>query len=271
MLLVKNTIISFSLLISSHLSIASTALSRPVACLSTREYITTLEYLRDHKDFSLTESQAREIADKVSTGCSNASKRFVNVTEILSKAGLPSNKAISTGIKFANKDDDAAEAFLTVFKGSFNEQLLDLDMGMALQTALELADTFKGNRKSAVKDFNLLIDFCLSKKNLDLPLTKCASISTRVIKSGEEFDYKVGESFIDLFNYLSKPNKPNLPTYQALEVSEQVVKYGPEAKGNFMRSYEYAVDKKGLDLTVKEAIDFGKLMASRSVKNLKTE
>ena len=258
-----------SAVISGFLALMSfSAFGNPQAqyCLSAREYITTLEYIRDHKEFILTEPQSRELADKVSLGCLNSSKRFINVTDVLLKAGMPSQKALETGLRFANHDDDAAAAFLAVFKGSFMEKLLDLDLHTSLETALSLSESFEGNRKMAFTEFNKLIVFCLDKKQLDLPLVQCAKLASRVIRSGDEFENKVGETFIDVFHYLTKANKANLPTFEALEVSEEVVKYGPEAKRNFIQSYEYGLDQKGLGLSNKQAIDFGKTMASRSVK-----
>lgn len=238
-------------------------------CLSSREYITTLEYLRAQKDFALTEDSSRSMANKVSEGCSGASKRFIQVTDILVKVGIPSNKAVETGLKFALQDDESTGAFLTVFKGAFVEELLDLDAHHALKLAMDLSHAFKGNRKNAVTEFNKLVEFCVDKKSLDLPLMECGKVAGRVIKAAEGFEYKMGETFIEMYHYLTKQNGANLTTPQALEIAEFVVKHGPEAQKNFKSSYEYGISTKGLGMTGPEALNFARTMTARSVQEEK--
>ena len=236
------------------------------ACMAAREFITTMEFLRDQKDFALNEKQSIELADKVSTGCTGASKRFIQVTNLLVKAGFPSQQAILTGTKYAILGEDSAKAFLTIFKSSYLESLLDLNLEQSLAIATELSESTKGHTKHAEKEFTKLVGFCVSKKSLDMPLMDCASTASRVVKSGQEYDFEVGSDFIEVFKFLSDPDKSNLPTYEALIVAESVVKYGPEAKKRLIDAYEYGVSNKGLDKSIKEAIEFGKTMATRSVK-----
>jgi hypothetical protein len=246
--------------------VAATAPSKPEVCLSTREFITSLEFLRENKDFALNEDKARELAHKVSAGCTGASKRFIQITSVLTKAGVPTKSAIETGLTMAASTDEATSAFLSVFRGAFLETLLDLDTKSALDIALELTHSFDGNRKAAQDDFNRLVDFCVNKKSLDLPVQQCGRMAARIVKSGESFDFKVSKDFIALTEYLTSSSKTNIPTFQALEVAEGVVKHGPQAKDNFIKAYEYAIAKKGFDAASKDAIEFGKTMASRSVK-----
>lgn len=235
-------------------------------CYSSREYITTMEYIRNQKDFALNENQARELANKVSTGCTGASKRFIQTTQLLVKSGMPSNTAIETGIEYALGSDEAFLAFVSVFKSSYLESLLDLDLKLSLDISKELSQSYKGNKTLVEKDFSRLVDFCVSRKSLDLPLVECAKTASRVVKSGEDFQFKIGNDFIDVFNYVTDKNSANLPTFEALKVAENVVKFGPEAKANFFKAYEYGVAKNGLDKTIIDAIEFGKTMASRSIK-----
>lgn len=235
-------------------------------CLASREYITTLEYIRTQKEFALNEKQARELANKVSLGCTGASKRFIQVTNLLIKSDLPSQKAIETAMTYAHGTDEEYLAFISVFKSSYLESLLDLDLERSLNIATDLSLSFKGDKKVAEKEFTRLVDFCVSKKSLDLPLMECAKSASRIIKSAEPFDFNVGSDFIEVFNYVTDNDKANIPTYEALKVAETVVKFGPEAKKSFVSAYEYAVSKKGLDVSVNDAIEFGKTMASRSIK-----
>jgi hypothetical protein len=252
----------------SSISFSSSGQTVPksILCLSTREFVTTLEFLREHKEFSLSEQDARLLSEKVSDGCTGASKRFIQVLNVLVKAGVPTKKAIEIGLKFGQSSDDKTAAFLTIFKGSYIESLLDLDVNQAMKIALELSDTYEGKSKLVEKNFNLLVEFCVDKKSLDLPLPECARLAARVVKNGSDHEFYISNEFISLFNYLTDEKAANLPTFEALVVSEFVTKFGPEAKKNFIPAYEYAVNKKGLDRSVKDAIEFGKTMASKSVK-----
>lgn len=256
--------------LSSSLIHAETKQELPATCLSTREYTTTLEYLREHKEFLINENDSRSLANKVTQGCTGASKRFIQISNLLIKAGIPTNKALETGIKFAQSSDETTSAFLTIFKGAFIESLLDLNVSEALSVAMELSYSYQGNKKLAEKQFNQLVNFCVDKKSLDLPLVECAKIATRVVKNAPPFDYNIATDFIELFGYLTQQDQANQPSFEALKVAEYVTQYGPEAKGNFIQGYEFAVSKKGLDIPIKAAIDFGKSMAAASVekKNL---
>lgn len=255
------------------LTLVATACSSPApkpvttnACYSSREYITTMEFIRGQKDFALNEKQTRELANKVSTGCTGASKRFIQVTKVLVKSGLPSQTAIETGVKYALTGDEAFNAFMTIFKSSYLESLLDLDLKLSLDISTELSQSYKGKNRIIEKEFSQLVEFCVDRKSLDLPLVDCAKTATRVLKSGEDYEFKIGKDFIDVFNFVTEKGKANIPTYEAMAVAENVVKFGPEAKTNFINAYEYGIDKKGLDYTVTDAIEFGKTMASRSIK-----
>lgn len=256
---------------SMSFSYAADKADKPATCLATREYITSLEYLREHKEFLMNEVDARNLAQKVSMGCTGASKRFIQTSNILIKAGVPSKKALEHGLKFANSSDEAYSAFLTVFKGAYIESLLDLNVAEALNVAMELSYSYEGNKKLAEEQFNKLVQFCVDKKSLDLPLAECARIATRVVKNAPPFDFKIADDFIELFNYLSGQQRSNLPTFEALKVAEHVTQFGPEAKKNFTQAYEYGVNKNGLDLTIKAAIDFGKAIAAESVKKDKAQ
>src|SRR5688572_3898868 len=54
-------------------------------CQSTREFVTTLEYLRDQKQLGLDEREGRKIAYEVAKGCTGAARRFQWSFEILLK------------------------------------------------------------------------------------------------------------------------------------------------------------------------------------------
>lgn len=237
-------------------------------CKASREFITTMEYLRAQKDFALNEKQTYDLADKVSTGCTGSSKRFIQITDLMIKAGFTSNKSMETGLQYALKDDEAFVAFITIFKSAYLESLLDLNLDQSLKIATELSESNLGDNKYAEEQFSKLVDFCIDQKTLGIPLMNCATIAARVVKSGEKFNFKIADDFIDVFNFLTNSNESNIPSFQALTISENIVKHGTLAKKSFMDGYEYAISKKGLDKTVPDAIKFGELMASRSEKKI---
>lgn len=259
-------LLSIAYALAPELTMASEETNKVNHCLSTREFITTLEFLRDHKELGLGEASARAVSHKVSEGCTGASKRFIQVNNVLLKAGVPSKRSLETAQTFALKSDEKTNAFLTVFKGAFIEELLDLDVNNALSIALEVSETYEGKSSMAEKNFGQLVTFCLDRKSLDLPLLECARMGSRVIKNGSPFAFDITSDFISLFNYLTDPKKGNVVTFEALAVAEYVTKFGPEAKKNFIQAFEYALSKNGLDAPVKDAIEFGKTMASRSSK-----
>ena len=257
----------FLLFISQLVFGADESTKKIIPCLSTREFITTMEFLRAHKEYGVAESETRVTALKVSEGCTGASKRFIQVTNVLVKAGVPSGKAFETALKFSHTTDELTQAFLSVFKGAFIESLLDLNIHQALTIALEVSESYSHDSKLGEKNFSQLVEFCVDKKSLDLPLLECARLSARIMKNGAQYSFNISSEFISLFHYLTEPNKSNLPTFKALEVSEYVTKFGPESKGNFIQGLEYALSKEGLDKPFQDALEFAKLMASKSIKN----
>lgn len=257
-----------SLFLTSQV-MASTAQDKKTVsmnCYSTREFITTMEFLRDHKEFALTPMSAQKLAESVSGGCSGSSKRFIQITGVLLKAGIPSNRAIEVAQQFALKSEAEGQTFLTTFKGAFIENLLDLDASHALELALEVSKASEKNPKLAEKNFNQLVDFCVKNKGLDLPLLECGRMGARVLKNATDFEFSVTQDFISLFEYLTDKRKANLPTFEALKAAEYVSQFGPEAKNNFVQAFEYAVKKQGLDKSIADGVEFAKSMAAKSIK-----
>jgi hypothetical protein len=238
----------------------------PKTCLSTREFITTLTYLREHKSFSLPEKSIRELSEKIATGCTGASKRFIEVTDLLVKAGYPSAKSIQLAQRFASGTDKESEAFQSVFKSSFVKELLDLSLQEAIDIAMILSLDYDGDPSVAQAEFEKIIKFCTADSSLGLPLLACGKLATRVVRSGGSHSFKVGEEFVDLFRYLGKKD---FVTKDALAISEDVVAQGPTASENFKRAYEFALEKDGLGLGRKEARAFALNMAHLSISKIK--
>ncbi len=236
-------------------------------CKSSREYITTLKYLRAHKEFAIRDSQARKISDEVSNHCTGASSRFVRVTNLLSQAGLGTSSAILIGKRFANSDESKTLAFIEIFRESFLKKFLDLPLANAMEIALKLSVDFEGTGKRARRDFHRLVRFCVSADHLDLPKPKCAKIAAEVTAHGKGFKNDIASPFVRLFEFLTSSSRgPKQPLYDALELSRTIMKNGPQSAENFIIGYRYATSKKGLGVGRVEAVKFGKKMALRTLK-----
>lgn len=234
-------------------------------CQSTREYITAVRFLRKKKDFSLDEKQVRTIADKVSLGCTGASKRFIIITNLLVKTGLDSKSAIEMGVKFASKSELEMKTFSYIYKRSFLKSYLDLDIRTSIEIAYSLADKFNGKHTNSQRTFNQVLRLCNNREQLDLPNKKCANLAARVAKAGEKYKKPLGDGFRSLFNYLIRKSGPNLPTFQAVEMSEVVMRSGPMSAKNFIQAYKFALSKNGLNVPRGKALEFAKKMGTRTL------
>lgn len=235
-----------------------------LVCKSSREYITTLEYLRDKKAFALSEAQSREIAQKVSGGCTDASKRFIETTELLVKAEMDSRKVFDYSLKMALTSNEASQTFQKIFKEAFVQDLLDLDLLVALDTAYQLSHDFSGSYSDLSNDFNFLVRFCVDQKSLGLPLKECAQFATRIARIGSEIKAPVSETFRKGFEFLVRPEKSNLPTVDALRTLERILPFGAQGLENFTQAYDYATSEKGLAMPVKQGVDFALLLTTKT-------
>lgn len=235
-------------------------------CKSSREYITALNFLRKKKHFSLEENQVRDLADRVSKGCTGASRRFIIVTNLLVRSNLDSKTALEIALKFAPKTEGEVKTFTYIFKRSYLRNYLDLDLRTSINVALKLSDLFDGDQKNSQVTFNDILRLCHSKSGLDMPNKKCAELAARVAKLGEKFKDPVGRNFINLFNFLIKRKGPNLPSFEAVKIAEELIAFGPMAYKNFLQGYKLATSKKGLNLTRNQSVEFGKKMAKRSIR-----
>jgi hypothetical protein len=239
-------------------------------CLAAREYITTVGFLREHKDFALNEKQIRTLADKVSLGCTDASKRFVLVTKLLVKTGLDSKSALQLASKLSAKTKKEIKTFTYIFKRSYLKEFLDLDIKTSIDIAYKLADKFDGNHGNSQRTFNQVLRLCNHRGELDMPNRACAQLAARVAKSGEDFKRPLGDGFKKLFKYLTQRKGPNLATFKAIKIAEDVMKNGPKSSQNFIKAYQFAIAKKGLNVSRDQSISFAQKIALRTVKQVET-
>lgn len=235
-------------------------------CSAAKEYVTTLNFLREHKEFSIQHQDALKVASDVSKGCSGASLRFIQIVNLLTKAGIDSGTAILTGKEFAFQSNEKTESFIAIFKGSFLKKFLDMDLLSSKKIALELTIGLKKAPEIVGQDFAAIANFCAQNKGLDLPKTQCAQYALNVIKDADQFEGPIAPPFLELFNFLTEEGHgPKATTYDALKLAESVLKYGPIAKDNFITAYRFAISKKGLNIGRNEALEFATQIAGQSI------
>jgi hypothetical protein len=227
-------------------------------CTFTREYITTLEYLRSHKEFSITEQEAQNLAFKVSRGCTGAAQKFVKVTSVLSQTGVGSKDAIQSGLEFSKRTDAEEEAFVFVFLRSYLKEYLDLDLQSSLKMARSLSVDFDGDAATARDDFEKLVQFCVGSKSLDLPRPQCGTFAGRLSRLGQATGGGIGGSFIRMYTFLISESGPGLTTHEALRLAEEIIQYGKDSADNFIQAYKYGISSKGLKISGRDAIEFAK-------------
>jgi hypothetical protein len=234
------------------------------SCTATREYVTTLEYLRDRKELAIPEADARKVAQETAKGCSGAARRMIRVSSMLSKAGFGSKDSLENGLAFAKSTDEATDTFVTIFQRAFLPEHLDLDLQASLSMAQSLTRGFEGDTVAVRKDFEKLVDFCASSKNLDLPKPQCGVFAARVAKLGQEWKGGIYPGFVKVFDFARSEKGVQVPTGQALKIAEKIVAAGPDSPENFISAYRYAVSKRGLGMNEKAALDFATEMGAAS-------
>jgi hypothetical protein len=235
-------------------------------CESTREFVTTLQYLRDNSALSLGEPEARGLAEKVSGGCTGAADRFISVVKTLGVAGLGGREAAQIAVRYARASDEQAETFLSVFKHAFSSDALDLDLRLSVDVASQLSSGFNGSSLQAKEDFERFVDFCLAQEKMNLPRPTCAPIAAKLTKKGEAYGKSVFPSFERLFEFLKSEKGGGLTANDVLRTTESVVELSPSAADNFILGYRFGVSKQGLGLSAADALAFAKRMAAKTAK-----
>jgi hypothetical protein len=233
-------------------------------CAFTREYVTSLEYLRSQKQFSLSDQEGRRLALQVSGGCNGAAERFIKVVSVLTRSELSTRDSIQLGLELAKRTTVEAETFLAVFQKGFLEEYLDMDLRSSLKLARSLSLDFKGDILNVRKDFEKMIEFCSGKnaEGLELSLPRCGDFAARVTKLGEKHDGGSADSFKKLFKFLTTPiSGPGLTKSQSLGLAEKVVEFGSTGTDNFIQAYKYAISASGLAMDIQGALEFAKKLS----------
>ncbi len=228
------------------------------SCSTTKEFVTTFEFLKQDEEFKVKDAEAQPIALEVASGCTGAAKRFIRISKTLTRSGATNKNAIQTALPFAAATDTEAETFVAVFRRAIAEDSLDLELGDALKIALKLSKNFSGDQKRVREDFDRIADFCADSTKMGLPRLQCGEFAAEVASQGEKYEEGVSKSFFALFEYLKSESGPQLTTADALQLSKKLAARGPMSYDNFKQAYQYASSEKGLKLARADAIQFAK-------------
>jgi hypothetical protein len=232
-------------------------------CSTTKEFITTYEYLKT-KETYFQPKWAQKTARDVSVGCKGAAVRFIKVFELMTKADAYGQDAADLGILAANSTDEVTESFIETFQKSFLKKYLDLDLASSVKLAKGLSFKYEGKVKNAEDDFGKLVKFCTSETDLNLSKPVCAKMAYRVALYGQNTPNGIFPAFKRSFQFLTSSAGPKVTTETALKVSEKLVKVSPMAVYNFVKAYEYGMKEKGLGLQVAEAVQFATYLGEKS-------
>lgn len=239
-----------------------------IDCHSTKEFITTLNYLKGQKEFGIEEKKAIEISEKIAAGCDGAANRFIQTLIFLTDAEVPSKLAITSASNIALKTDQVFNNFTTIFKKIYVEKYFDLSASKSLKMASELTLDMEKDSSIVIEDFNTLGDFCLSSNGLDLGYDKCADFIFNTLQKSKTLNISISKDAIEFFDYLVKENKgPKLTVLNATTVIENTVEFGPTGVSNYKEAFNFASSTSGLSLSTKDSLKFANEMAKKTIKN----
>ena len=246
-------------------------------CPSSKEFITTLEYLRTRTELKLAEPQSILIAKKVSKGCTHAAKRFTQIFSGLTGAGVAADRALQYAQTFAEKSspqkkdreerdhkeldhkerDMEAEVFLSLFFRAYAEDDLDLTLSDSLHLAhqLVLEGDFKNAKIVDVRnDFEKVVRACVREKEMNLPRPQCADLATRITQLGKGTPGGLADTYLEMIRFLESESGPHLTQGDALPLAEKLLRGGKNSSQNLSQAYRYAVSSSGLSLPTREAL-----------------
>ncbi len=223
---------------------AAEAAADTAACESSQEFVSTFEYLRKQKSFTLPESEIFKTSLLVSENCNGASLRFQKMLDTLVLTGVDHSHALKFSVQYSQQDSAAVEAFISLFQGLVLEKKFNLPYYEAFETAKFFAESSKGNKIELKKDFLGFLSFCFEDPNgTMLSLNQCRSLSLKYLGLHKYYPNGVFRDFKSLFLFLRDQKETGLPIASALTLTQEVLLNGPGARKNFVDSYKYGLNK----------------------------
>lgn len=242
-------------------------LQNPEYCASAKEFKDAHAFFLSESDFPLPEKTHLDLALKISKGCTGATNRFKKIYGLFKKTGVDLKKSIEAGVKFAHLSDDQANNFIEIFPQVYLKEFFDLDFWIALNVSMKLAEVTRGPIAQVKDDFTKLTRFCLSEKDLGLPIKNCAELALFLAEQSQYFPKGVSTPFIESYNYLRKDPRIQLPIGASLSLLKEVYTFGPLAPVNFKEALEYSLSSKGLNRHLRSSLSIALAISKNSNKN----
>lgn len=215
-----------------------------VVCESTKEFISSVEYLRTQKFLTLPDNEILKTALLVSENCNGAAYRFQRILSTLVASGVDHEHARHFAVTYSREDNESVEAFISLFQGLVLEKKFNLPFYQAFETAKFFAESAKGNKAELKKDFLGFLGFCFEDVNgILLSLEQCRSLSFSYLKLHAEYPKGVFPEFKILYNFLRNEKETGLSISNALAITQTILRHGPGAQKNFIDSYRYGLNK----------------------------
>ncbi|MGZ3824488.1 MAG: hypothetical protein ACXVCR_05990 [Bdellovibrio sp.] len=241
-----------------------------VACKSAEEFEKSIAYFRSEKSLGLNDKQIVTWSLVIAKGCSGASERFKKVFDLFTKSGVDLRKTVELAASFSKKTAEQTNAFAGLFKVFFLDNYFDLDFMTAYELSVKLSEN-PAKSEFARRDFEKLYKFCTGQDKLMLPFKACAQYSLNLLKHYDLYPEGIFPFFESSVMFLTSKTGAVLNIKEAMEITQEILAYGPLAPETFKRGYNYSVDKKGLDTSFKQGMKVGLELAKISLKELNPE
>jgi hypothetical protein len=235
-------------------------------CNPAREYIKAMKNFRSLKEFAYTDKAAREIAGRVAKGCDGAADRFATVYLMLKKIGTSERRSLEMALELSAVEPQVQKNFVEIFNKAFLAEFFDYDFPKAMKLAFALSTGFSGDPQKARQDFIELVKLCKSTKQMDLPLAFCADYVVKIAHLSQFYPKGVRQPFLDLYTKLRENREISLDIKNALKLSYDILKSGPNAPASFFEAFDFAMSKTGLDLNKKASLQFAADLSQHSYR-----
>jgi hypothetical protein len=222
-----------------------------------KEFVVTLNYLKDSKVLKLSGADSIEVAKKVARGCEGAGKRFVVVGSLLSKLNLGQQKAVSVGLSAAQKTKSHQKVFMEIFRSAYLPNKMNLPAQRAVQVAQRAFEATDEQANYLADRIEGLIKLCGDKEFSSMPPSMCLETMVEVGLSASTENSNISRQVSEFWSSFdgSKDDPEQIIGFESkLKVLKRIVASGPYSIEGFNRVYQYATDKKNLNLAPQEAM-----------------
>ncbi|NCN40600.1 hypothetical protein GW916_05055 [bacterium] len=239
-------------------------------CSSSKEFLTSSEFLKKERIFPVHSDEIQNLSLKIIEGCDGSAQRFIQVFTTLDKAGFVRKKAIETALMFTKKTDVQAKTFCLVFQKSYLKKYLDLSAADAFKLASDMIQIEDGATSPAASDFEETVAFCVGDRRLTLPKKYCASQAIQLAKISGEYGESLFDDLKDLVLWFIERNEKDFPAPKAFSQAFEIVKFGPRAKDNFLKTLKYLNGESGPKMKPDEAFQLALKVSQLSTEKKST-